>query len=416
MEIIMKEDRVLEFNENHPVVGGTMDLVRAINNQIGIVHGKSAMLDLEPRRNGSYFETKHTKTGEKIKVRINSTVPNDELFSLSQRFVEPKFEQFKMLEVFEQETGYAPGSEAVGVDIVTETGEAKIVAPSVGSPITPLADINIGRRLQSVAQLWAGVRVTRNQIQKIDLRNDRGQGPALDFVARVQMTARRNIDRALDDLIANGSHIEGLVAGNILGLKDNFSTDSTKYSGNAPSKGKAAIVTAGATTGKLNWYGKNSAEILVDVAGMAGYLGQKMLFAPKVIMLPPQLLIERLGLKLTTDLNTQPLITWIEDAMQRQFGVKPKFVGTNAMTKGSRSSTERGNDWITQSAACMLDNDIENYAIAVVEPLTLLQAITDEYGTVRQNMTMKTGGLINKNPAAGTILYGVQKGATDDIS
>ena len=84
--------------------------------------------------------------------------------------------------------------------------------------------------------------------------------------------------------------------------------------------------------------------------------------------------------------------------MQRQFGVKPKFVGTNAMTKGSRSSTERGNDWITQSAACMLDNDIENYAIAVVEPLTLLQAITDEYGTVRQNMTMKTGGLINKNP------------------
>ena len=29
----------------------------------------------------------------------------------------------------------------------------------------------------------------------------------------------------------------------------------------------------------------------MDVAGMAGYLGQKMLFAPKVIMLPPQLLI-----------------------------------------------------------------------------------------------------------------------------
>ena len=58
------------------------------------------------------------------------------------------------------------------------------------------------------------------------------------------MTARRNIDRALEDLIANGSHIEGLVAGNILGLKGNFSTDSTKYSGNAPSKGKAAIVTA----------------------------------------------------------------------------------------------------------------------------------------------------------------------------
>ena len=78
--------------------------------------------------------------------------------------------------MFEQETGYAPGSEAVGVDIVTETGEAKIVAPSVGTPVTPLADINVGRRLQSVAQLWAGIQVTRNQIQKIDLRNDRGQG------------------------------------------------------------------------------------------------------------------------------------------------------------------------------------------------------------------------------------------------
>ncbi len=416
MEYIMKSDGVVEFDGSHPVIGGAMNLVRAINNQIGEVHGKRAMLDLEPRRNGSYFETKHTKTGEKLKVRINAFVPNDELFSLAQRFVDPKFEQFKMLEVFEQETGYSPGSEAVGVDIVTETGEAKIVAPGLDNPTIPLSDINIGRRLQSVAQLWAGVTVTRNQIQKIDLRNDRGQGPALDFIARVMQTARRNIDRSLDDLIANGSHIEGLVAGNILGLKDNFSSDSALYSGNAPSKGKAAYVAPGATTTEWNWYGKNSAEILVDIANMAGYLGQKMLFSPKVIMMPPQLLIQRLGLKLTTDLNTQPLITWIEEALARQFGVKPKFVGTNAMTKGSRSGATRGNDWITESAACMIDNDIENFAIAVVEPLTLLPSITDQFGTVRQAMTMKTGGLISKNPAAGTILYGVQKGATTDAS
>ena len=67
MEFYSKKDTVLEFSENHPIVGGTMNLLRAINNQIGVVHGKSAMIDLEPRHNGAgaFFETKHSKTGER---------------------------------------------------------------------------------------------------------------------------------------------------------------------------------------------------------------------------------------------------------------------------------------------------------------------------------------------------------------
>ncbi len=416
MEILKRSNHIREYDLSHPIIGKTMELVKAVNAQIGEVHGKSAMIDLEPRHNGQTFKAKHSRTGETIEVRMNAAVPNDELFSLSQRLVEPKFEQFQMLNVFEQDASFHVGSETVGVDIVTETGEAKIVAPGQDNPNITLSDVNVGRRLQSVAQLWAGVTVTRNQIQKVSLRNDRGQGPVLDFIAKVQATARRNIDRGLDDLVANGSHIEGLVAGNILGLKDNFSTNSALYSGNAPSKGQAAYVAPGATTTKWDWYGKNSAEIINDLAAMAGYLGSKNLFAPKVVMVPPKLMIQRLALKLTTDLNTEPLIKWIEEAMERAFGTKPKFIATNAMTAGSRSGTTQGNDWMLGSAACMLDNDVDNFAIAIVEPLTLLPSVTDRFGTIRQNMTLKTGGLIAKNPAAGTILYGVQKGDTTDIS
>ncbi len=394
----------------HPVVENTMALVREINKQIGEVHGKHAMLDLEPRHNGSTFKTRLRASGEEVEIRCNASVPNDELFSLSQRFVEPKFEQFQMLNVFKKDASFHVGSETVGIDIISESGEAKVVSAGQDNPTLSLSNMRVGRRLQSVAQIWAGITVTRNQIQKIQLRNDRGQGPALDFIAKVMEAARRNMDRTHDDIIANGTHIEGLVAGNIVGLKDEFSTDSALYGGNTPSKGKAASVAAGATTGKYTWYGKNSAEIINDWADMAAYLGQKGLFTPKVLMLPPQLLIKRLALKLTTDLNAQPLINWLKEAFREAFKVELNIIATNAMSEGTRSGTTRGNDWIDNSAACMLDNDEDNFAIAIVEPPTLLPAITDQFGTVRQNLTMKTGGLIRKQPAAGTILYGVQNG------
>jgi hypothetical protein len=402
---------VIDYSNNQIAVH-TMDLVRRINEQIGVVHGKHCMLDLTPRKNGT-FKAKSVVDGRDIEVRINATVPNDELFSISQRFVEPKFEEYQMLNVFAKDTSFNVGSETVGIDIISETGEAKIVAAGQDNPNITLTDINIGRRLQSVAQLWAGITVTRNQIQKIQMRNDRGQGPTLDFITRVMTAARRNMDRAHDDLIANGSHIEGLVAGNIPGLKDEFSDDSALYNGNAPSKGKAATVAAGATTGKLTWFKKNQNEIIHDLANMAGYLFQKTLFRPKVLMLPPELLVQGLALRTTTDnADTRPLVDWIRMAIKEGFKTDLDIIATNTMTAGSRSSTTRGNDWISDSAACLLDNDVENFAIAIVEPLTLLPSITDEFGTIRQNMTMKTGGLMRKQPGAATILYGVQSGTT----
>lgn len=391
--------KILDFTHD-PHLRAFNTFVQRVNAMVAREYGRG--LDLS-RDIGKTFTTELTDyrgNSSKVEIRLNDTVPNAELFSLAMELVRPADEPFSARSIFEADGSFHEGSQTVGYDLVNEHGEAKLVATGRTASAIPRASTSIDRVVQAVVKIMAELEVTRDDIQQLNLRNDRGLAPLVDLLQEVIQGARKNIARQEDYILWTGGNIEGIAAGRLNGLMDFFSSVSGDYSGSAPTKGQKAAVVAG--VGGTTWALKTSEEIIRDISTAAAYVVRNGTYIPNTLILPYQVLTSSLALRKTSEVDSTPLITWIKRTFADAFGVDLKVVATNALVGGTVSGTTRGNTKITASenAFILLDNRRENMVIADVESTILLPSVEDTQGTLRQVAQLKTGGMMVKHPSS----------------
>lgn len=381
---------VRDYSQNK-IAQGVINLAHRINEQVKKEHGEKFAFDLRPRHNGQTFKTKNLK-GETIEVRINAVIPTEEIFAISQELVRAADEPFAAREVFEEDTSFHPGAREVGFDVLSDSGEGGLVAVSELDPTLPRADVRIDRNFQPVAKIGAVVSVTRDDIQALELRTDRGLSPLVDLMTEKLTAARRNIERTHDRLIWKGAEIKGQ-PGRIKGIDDFMSTLPADYDGDAPSKGKIENVTGG------TWDTKTSDQIIADLAKGFAYISRNNTYKANTLVLPPEILISRLSFKRTSDVDSTPLVEWIQRAARLALGRELKIVASNAMSTGTIAGKKRPVNLFANPAFMLLDSSKSHQAIATVEPLTMLAPVTNEHGTITQVMQLKTAGIQVKHPS-----------------
>lgn len=402
--------KILDFS-NTSIAKGVIDLAHRINAAIEKEHGKQFTFDLTPRHNGQTFKTRNSR-GEEIEVRTNAIIPSEEIFTISQELVRQADEPFAAREVFEEDTSFHPGSREVGFDVLTETGEASLVAVGEVNPAVQQANATIGRNFNPVCKIAQAVSITRDEIQFLDLRQDRGLSPLVDLMTEKLNTGKKNMDRVHDRLVWMGAEIKGSVGGRIVGVNDYLSGDPLLNASDAPSKGRVEdVATVG---GKITWFDKDSDEIIADIARGLAYINRLNTYQANTIVLPPSVLISRLGFKRTSDVDSTPLVEWIQRAARLSLGKELKIVASNAVQYGVASGTKRPTSMFADSAFMLLDSQKKYQAIATVEPLTMLPSVTDEHGTIKQIMQQKTSGIMVKHPS--TMYAGVKIQLGNNIS
>lgn len=403
--------KILDFS-NTSIAKGVIDMAHRINAAIEKEHGPQFKFDLTPRHNGQTFKTKNRR-GEDIEVRTNAIIPSEEIFSISQELVRQADEPFAAREVFEEDTSFHPGSREVGFDVLSETGEASLVAVGELNPAVQQANATIGRNFQPVCKIASAVSITRDEIQFLDLRQDRGLSPLVDLMTEKLTTGKKNNDRVHDRLVWMGAEIKGSAGGRIAGVRDFLSNDPLLNASAAPSKGRVENVPNGATNSPT-WFDKTSDEIIADIARGLAYINRLNTYQANTIVLPPSVLISRLGFKRTSDVDSTPLVEWIQRAARLSLGRELKIVASNAVQYGEATGTVRPVSMFADSAFMLLDSQKKHQAIATIEPLTMLPAVTDEHGTIKQIMQQKTSGIMVKHPS--TMYAGVKIQLGNNIS
>jgi hypothetical protein len=370
-----------------------MGFVHKVNSLIGDTFGKDAMYNLKPKENliGKTFKFEDSKSKFNGRdIVINATIPSEEIFSLAQELVRPADEPFSAREALAVDDSFHVGSREVGFDVLSQNGRALLrPAGNSNGNETPKSDISLGRNLSAVGKIDTYMEVSRDELQALDLRNDRGMGPLVDLMSEKLTTARKSVSRVEDQLVWQGGSFDDSAETNeIPGLLDSFSTTSSLYEGNNPSKGKRAqVVDPGA--GRA-WSTKTADQIITDIRTAAEYVTRNGVYVPNTMILPRSILTS-ISLLRTSDTDSTPLIEWIRRAFSSAYGLELKIVGTNALT----TLTGPVDGFI------LIDSRKEHQAIASVEALTVLPSVTEKDGTIKQVVQMKTGGCHVKHPAAG---------------
>ena len=301
-------EQVISF-AGDPLLDNFNGLVKRVNNLVGQVHGQASMFNIEAPQGNQYFtfEGKSKKLNGK-KIRLNATVPNAELFSLAQELVKPADEPFSARDIFDVDSSFNAGSQEIGFDVVAREGKALLVATGTAPNTIPRSDVSISRELQSVGKIMGIVQVTRDDIQLLQLRRDRGIGPLVDLLSEKLDTVRENISRAEDQIIWEGGEIDVTNGFEIKGLKNFFGSGAATV-GETPSLGLSEAV-AGV------WNVATSDAIITDIAAGASYISRNSVYKSNTMVLPANTLIDSLGLKKTSETDSTPLINWIKAAFQ----------------------------------------------------------------------------------------------------
>lgn len=371
-----------------------MGLFIKVNAKVKEAHGQGFSAFDAPQGTDNFFTVQDEKSKYNgRKIRLNADIPNAELFSLAQELVKAADEPFAAREIFAVDNSFHEGSPAVGFDVEVEQGEAQIIAPGRTSAAIPKADFKIGRTLQNVGKIPSAIDVTRDDVQQMDLRGDRGLGPFVDLMQNKLRLSRKHISRLEDQVIFMGGNLEGSSTGEIQGLFNRFSTTSGDFLGNAPTHGQHK-------TALVNWATLTADQIIAQIAVAVGYITRNNAYFPDQLVLSPDLLFQFLALRRTSDTDSTPLLEWIKRAFQAAFKKELNIVASNALTAGSVSGSTRGNTFLSFDAWMLMESKKEYQAIAEVEGMTLLPSKEDAEGTIRQITQIKTGGLMVKHPSA----------------
>ena len=410
-EVIVDTKKPISFERNTNM-NNFMGLARKINEMVKQETGESFNLDVKERHKGKYFTVQDKKSkfnGRKIK--LNSTVPSEELFSIAQELVKPKDEPFAAREIFGIDSSYHEGSQTIGYDVIQEGGRATLIAAgSRGTTDIRQSDATVGRRLQSVGKIATFIEVTRDDLQIFDLRRDRGLGPLVSLLEEKLRIARKNVSRTEDAIVWAGGKLKtGGATNEIEGFLDRFSTTLSNSAGSNPSAGRQEAV-ATVDTDKITWASKIASAaadagpdaVIADIRKGAEYLIRLGAFEPNMLVLPYSI-TNLLALTRLPDTNSTPLLEWIIRAIEAAYG--PLTVKSSNALFGSTDDDRQQN--FTGNAFCLMDSNQSHQAIAVVEDMTLLPSKEDEMGTIKQVVQMKTGGIMVKHPAAAYLGTGI---------
>ncbi len=391
--------RILNFKDD-PQLKAAMGFFRKVNSSIKEVHGINFDMDAPKSSDATmkFNQKGHPFDGREI--RLNAEVPSEELFSLAQELTKSADEPFAARKVFGVDTSFHPGSQTVGFDVMAEGGEAKLVASGRTTPTVPKADIAIGRNLSHVGKIMTSMEVTRDAVQQMDLRGARNLGRFVDLMQEKLMTGRKHIDRAEDQIAWLGGDIEGATGGEIQGLFNRLSVAPADYDSKSPTHGRKDVDT--------NFWNGDRAIIIPQIVAGVEHITRTNAYFPDTLVLPPSILFGELSFTQTSDTNATPLIKWIKEAFFGAFGKELKVVSSSAMQARDVAGTQRGNAELANDAFLLFDSNKSYQSLAVVEDKVLLPAVTDEQGTIRQVLQMKTGGLQVKHPGAMYLKDGIK--------
>lgn len=410
-EVFFNTEKYINFSRNANMVN-FMELAHKVNAFIKKEHGVGLDLEVKERHKGKHF-TVNDKDSPFYgrKVRLNSTVPNQELFSIAQELVRPKDEPFVAREIFATDTSFHEGSQEVGYDVIQEGGRATLIPTGRTNVDIRKSDATVGRRLQPVGKIATYIEVTRDDIQLFDLRRDRGLGPLISLLEEKLRIARKNVSRTEDAIIFAGGRLKGdNVVNEIEGFLDRFSTTLTDSAGANPQQGREEVV-ATVDTDKITWAAKLASAaadagpdaIIADLRKAAQYLIRLGAFKPNMLVLPHEI-TTLLALTRLPDTNSTPLLEWIKRAMEAAYGPL-EIKSTNALI--SSTAADRHQNFTAGNGFILMDSNASHQAISVVEDMTLLPSKEDELGTIKQVVQMKTGGMIVKQPAAAYLGTGI---------
>ncbi len=395
--------KILNF-EKDKQLNSAMRYFHKINNAIKIEHGQAFDFDPPKDPNATFkVNDKNSKFNDR-EIKMNVTIPSEELFSLAQELVKSADEPFAARQVFKVDNSFHEGSQTIGFDVEVEEGEAKLVASGRTTPTIPRADFKIGRTLNHVGKIMTAIEVNRDDVQQMDLRGARGLGPFVDLMQGKLAKARKHVDRLEDSIVWLGGDIENATGAEVQGLFNRLSTNSADFDQDAPTHGKRV-------DNLVAWdpsSGAGIAAIIDDIIQGVDYITRTNAYFPDTLVLPPSLLFGILSFARTSDTDSTPLVEWIKRAFKEAFNKELTIVASNAMKAGDVSGTERGNAELANDAFLLLEAKKEYQAIAVVEDLTMLPSKEDEQGTIIQVVQRKTGGLQVKHPGAMFLRDGIK--------
>ncbi len=394
--------KILNF-EHDKQLNNAMDLFRKVNEMIAQVHGEG--FNFDPPKNGGTFKVHDEKNKYNgYEVKLNVSVPNEELFSLSQELVKAADEPFAARQVFATDSSFHVGSQTIGFDVEVEEGEAKLVASGRTTATIPRADFKIGRNLSHVGKMMSAIEVTRDDVQQMDLRGARGFAPMVDLMQGKLEKARKHIQRLEDSIVWLGGDIENATGNEIQGMFNRLSTSSADFLGTAPTHGKRE-------DGLDEWAPASvpdEEKIIAQLAVGVDYITRNNAYFPDTLVLPPSVLFGILSFTRTSNTDSTPLVEWIKRAFLNAFGKPINIVPSNALKAGDVSGLQRGNAELADDAFLLLDSKKQYQAIAIVEDMVLLPSKEDEQGTIRQVVQSKTGGIQIKHPSAMYLKDGIK--------
>ena len=320
--------------------------------------------------------------GTQVKMKADSILPTQELFSLAQELVRPDDEPFKARDVYFFDNSFHPGSREVGYDILDQEGEAAVVATGLEFANIPRADITINRNLNRPVKIAVACKYLRDDILQFDLRNSRGFGPAVALVAEKLETARKIVRRKEDKVVWLGEPGPGSTK-IMAGVLDFFKNTDTEAD-----RGFGLFETVAAGVGGVPWADKTPDEIVTDIRRGRQYLkGFSNSYDPNTLVLTP----DRAENLFMTRVGTSSDRTIAEFIIQafKQDGTDLKIVTTNAVLNTNTA--------IGVEIFLLLDSRPTNFSVAMLQDITLLPPKEDAQGNVLQIVELRLGGFQAKH-------------------
>jgi len=350
-----------------------------------------------------YREVVDKRNGSVKRVKYNSIIPNTELFSLAQDLVQPAIEEFEASNIFVSDSGYSPGAETVGADIISRTGKARLAVRGVEKGDIPRADMSIGRHTQVIGKLDDYIRVTLDEIQRVAARNQAGLAPMVDLMSEKLNAARWLIGRDREMLIWRGGFVEDISIG-ITSIFSYFTTTESGVNGWAsatPKFGKQSIVATEETV--VTWdaklglpSGKGPMYIQQDLSEALAYVQRLGTYKVTHFVLPRRWL-NKLSTMPYSALNPTPILNVLKQAFP---GIE--FVGTTALDYKYNTDLTA-----LKSGFLAIDARKQNWVIADPEPINFLNAVVDKEGAVEQVARAQCAGILSKHPSSAAFFTGI---------
>jgi len=300
-----------------------------------------------------------------------------ELQSIEKTLYQPKQEELYVRSAFSVNTGFEAGASEIGFDVYSRTGSAKVRAAGGKAKDINFVGDERKRYVQPVFKIETGIEWTEDEMSKLAKRRMLNQGADVPLDTLRVASARRYV---------NETEQKSFLVGEA-GMKG-----ALQYTGQTIENVALGAV-GGSDAEKRLFANKTPDEKLKDLLAAKTAIEKDNLFKGRVLMMPPTQYLSLL--KPYSTQNPMTVLQWLNS--EGMFF--EKIIPTSAMMAEFNGF---GVDifWA-------VDNDPEVIQLAVLEDMRMRNPVVDEFGDVKQTVTLSTAGCIFRHEAAGYIGKGI---------